>query len=68
LFLEAATLEELWWVIGRQMDYAGYERRHESPGYRSLMEYLIGEGVILKMLVEKRAKSGSALGAQAQGR
>lgn len=37
--LEAATLEDLEWVIERQMDYYNYERRHSSFGYRSLMEY-----------------------------
>jgi transposase InsO family protein len=60
LLLEAATLEELWWVIRRQMDYYNYERRHSSFGYRSPMEYLTGEGIIAKMLVERGVKSGSA--------
>jgi hypothetical protein len=32
LFLEAASLEELEWVIGRQMEYYNFERRHSSLG------------------------------------
>jgi len=64
LLLEAATLEELWWVIGRQVDYYNYERRHSSFGYRSPMEYLTGEGLIAnnKILVKREVKSGSVYG------
>jgi len=40
LFLEGATLEELWWGIGRQMDYYTYECRHSRLGYQSPWEYL----------------------------
>jgi hypothetical protein len=65
LFLEAASLEELEWVIGRQMEYYNFERRHSSLGYRSPVEYLVSEGFIPESLAENRAKSGSALGAQA---
>lgn len=60
LFLEAATLEELEWVIGKQMDYYNSDRRHSSLGYRSPMEYLTSEGIITKMLVERGVKSGFA--------
>jgi hypothetical protein len=53
-------LEELRWVIGRQMDYAGYEHRHSRLGYRSPMEYFPGEGIIAKVLVDRGVKSGFA--------
>ena len=43
LFLDAATLEELEWVIRRQMKYYDCERRHSRLGYRSPMEYLVNE-------------------------
>jgi len=39
VFLEAATLKELEWVIARQMKYYNCERRHSSLGCRSLVEY-----------------------------
>ena len=65
LFLDTATLEELEWVIGRQINYAGCERRHSSLDYRSPMEYLISNGIVPKTLAENGAKSGSAPGAQA---
>lgn len=64
LFLEAASLEELEWVIGQQMDYYNNERRHSSLGYRSPMEYLVSEGFIPKTLVENGRESGSVSGAQ----
>ena len=41
LFLDAASLEELEWVIGRQINYAGCERRHSRLDHRSPMEYFI---------------------------
>jgi len=59
LFLEASTLEELEWVIERQVNYAGCERRHSRLAYRSPVEYLISEGFIPETLVESRGKSGS---------
>ena len=40
LFLEAATLEELEWVIGKQMGYYNNEHRHSRLEYRSPVEYL----------------------------
>ena len=60
LFLEASTLEDLEWVIGRQMNYYNCERRHSSLDYRSPMEYLISAGFIPETLVESGGKSGSA--------
>ena len=60
LFLDAATLEELEWVIGRQINYAGCERRHSSLDYRLPMEYLISAEFIPETLVESGVKSGSA--------
>ena len=68
LFFEAATLEELEWVIGRQMDYYNNERRHSSLGYRSPMEYLTSEVILLKTLAEIGLASGSVSGAQATPR
>ena len=65
LFFEAATLEELEWVIGRQMDYYNNERRHSSLGYRSPMEYLTSEVILPKTLAEIGLASGSVSGAQA---
>jgi hypothetical protein len=53
-------LEGLWWVIGKQMDYYNYERRHQRLDYRSPWEYLISEGFILETLAEKGVKSGFA--------
>ena len=32
MFLDAATLEELEWVIGRQINYYNCERRHSCNG------------------------------------
>ncbi|MBW1936492.1 MAG: transposase [Deltaproteobacteria bacterium] len=53
LFLDAATLEELEWVIGRQMNYYNCERRHSSLDYR---------GIAPKTLAENGVRSGSAPG------
>jgi len=66
LFLEAATLEELEWVIGNQVKYYNHERRHSRLDHRSPMEYLINKGFIPETLAENRVKSGSAPGAQVQ--
>ena len=65
LFLEAATFEELEWVIGKQMGYYNNERRHSRLEYRSPVEYLTSVGVIPKTLAEIGLKSGSVSGAQA---
>jgi putative transposase len=65
LFLDAATFEELEWVVGRQMGYYNNGRRHSRLGYRPPVEYLKSEGFIPETLAEKEAKSGSATGAQA---
>ena len=65
LFLEAATFEELEWVIGKQMGYYNNERRHSRLEYRSPVEYLTSVGFIPKTLVEIGPKSGSGSGAQA---
>jgi len=43
LFLEAATLEELEWVIENQVNYYNHERRHSRLDYRSPMEYLVND-------------------------
>ena len=48
LFLDAASLEELEWVIGRQINYAGCERRHSRLDHRSPMEYFKCKGLFLK--------------------
>ena len=66
LFIEAATLEELEWVIGRQMNYYNHDRRHSRLGYRSPMEYLVSEGFVPRTLAENGCQSGSASGAQVQ--
>ncbi|HHE48168.1 MAG TPA: IS3 family transposase, partial [Candidatus Acetothermia bacterium] len=41
LFLDAASLEQLEWVNGRQINYAGCERRHSRLDHRSRKEYFI---------------------------
>jgi len=64
LFLDAATFEELEWVIGKQIWYYNHERRHSRLGYRPPLEYLVTEGFIPGTLAETGAKSGSAFGAQ----
>jgi len=66
LFLEAATFEELEWVIGKQIWYYNHERRHSRLGYRPPLEYLVTEGFIPETLAETGAKKGSAFGAQVQ--
>ena len=48
LFLDAATFEELEWVIGRQMGYYNLERRHSRLDYQSPLGYLISEGFVPK--------------------
>ncbi|MGY4706907.1 IS3 family transposase [Candidatus Bipolaricaulota sp. J31] len=58
-------MEELEWVIEKQIDYYNCKRWHSRLGYRSPLECLESEGFISKKLVEKGAKSGSASGAQA---
>ncbi|MFZ2349305.1 MAG: DDE-type integrase/transposase/recombinase [Candidatus Bipolaricaulis anaerobius] len=73
LLSEAATLEELEWVIDRQMLYYNQERRHSGLGYRAPMAYLEDEGIHPegihpKVLVEIGPRSGSVLGAQVRGR
>ena len=64
LFLEAATFEELGWVIGQQMDYYNNERRHSRLGYRWPMECLVSEVFVPRTLAENGCQSGSASGAQ----
>ena len=68
LGLDAATLEELEWVIGRQMGYYNNERRHSRLEYRSPVGYLTSVGFIPKTLAEIGLESGSVSGAQALGR
>ena len=62
------TLEELEWVIGKQMGYYNNERRHSRLEYRSPVEYLTSVGFIPKMLVEIGLESGSVSGTQAPER
>ena len=64
LLSEAATLEELEWVIERQMTYYNEERRHSALGYRSPVEYLEEQGIRPGVLVETGSRSGSVSGAQ----
>ena len=66
MFLEAATLEELEWVIGKQMGYYNNERRHSRLEYRSPVEYLTSVGFIPKTLAEIDLESGSVSRAQAR--
>jgi len=66
LFLEAATLEELEWVIEKQMGYYNNERRHSRLEYRSPVEYLASVGFIPKTLAEIGLESGSVSEAQAR--
>jgi len=65
LFLEAATFEELEWVIGKQVGYYNNERRHSRLEYWSPVEYLTRVGFIPKTLAENGRESGSVSGAQA---
>ncbi len=64
LLSEAATLEELEWVIDRQMLYYNQERRHSGLDYRAPMAYLEDQGIHPKVLVEIGPRSGSVSGAQ----
>jgi len=64
LSLEAAMLEELEWMIGRQMRYYNRECRHSSLGYQLSMAYLVNEGIVPKVLPKNVGKTGSAPGAQ----
>ena len=64
LLSEAATLEELEWVIDRQMRYYNTERRHSGLGYRAPVVYLKEVGIHPRVLVETGPPSGSVLGAQ----
>jgi len=66
LLSEAATLEELEWVIDRQMRYYNTERRHSRLDYRAPVAYLNEEGIHPRVLVETGPRSGSVLGAQIQ--
>jgi len=64
LFLDAATFEELEWVIWKQIWHYNHERRHSRLGYRPPLEFLVIEGFIPETLAETGAKSGSTFGAQ----
>ena len=64
LLSEAATLEELEWVIDRQMRYYNTERRHSGLGYRAPVVYLKEAGIHPRVLVETSPRSGSVLGTQ----
>jgi transposase InsO family protein len=64
LLSEAATLEELEWVIERQMRYYNTERRHSGVGYVPPVEYLRARGIHPRVLAETGPRSGSVLGAQ----
>ena len=59
-------MEELEWVIGKQMGYYNNERRHSRLEYRSPVEYLTSVGVIPKTLAEIGLGSGSVSRAQAR--
>ena len=54
-------------MIGKQMGYYNYERRHSRLEYRSPVGYLTSVGFIPKTLAEISLESGSASGAQARG-
>ena len=58
-------MEELEWVIGKQMGYYNNERRHSRLEYRSPVEYLTSVGFIPKTLAEIGLESGSVSGTQA---
>jgi len=64
LLSEAATWEELEWVIERQMRYYNTKRRHSGLDYRAPVAYLKEEGIHPRVLVEIGPRSGSVLGAQ----
>ncbi len=65
LLSEAGTLEELEWVIKRQMRYYNTKRRHSGVGYVPPVEYLRSQGIHPWALVETGPRSGSVSGAQA---
>ena len=52
MFLEAATFEELEWVIGKRMGYYNNERRRSRLEYRSPVEYLASVEFIPKTLLQ----------------
>jgi hypothetical protein len=64
LLSEAATLEEVEWVIDRQMAYYNRERRHSGLDYRAPLTYLEEQGIHPRVLVETGPPSGSVSGAQ----
>jgi hypothetical protein len=64
LLSEAATLEELEWVIDWQMRYYNERRRHSGMGYMAPVEYLRRQGIHPRVLVETGPRSGSVSGAQ----
>ena len=68
LLCEAASLEELEWVVERQMRYYNERRRHSGVGYMAPVEYLRRQGIHPRVLVETGPPSGSVSGAQVQGR
>ncbi|MBC7093306.1 hypothetical protein H5T53_04810 [Candidatus Bipolaricaulota bacterium] len=55
-------MEELEWVIERQMVYYNTERRHSGLGYRAPVVYLRQEGIHPRVLVETGPRSGSVSG------
>jgi hypothetical protein len=54
LLSEAATLEELEWVIDRQMAYSNRERRHSGLDYRVPLTYLEEAGIHPRLLSRNR--------------
>jgi len=64
LLSEAVTLEELEWVIDRQMRYYNTERKHSGLGYRAPVAYLEEQGIYPRFLVEIGPPSGSVSGTQ----
>jgi len=66
LFLDAATLEELEWLIGKQMEYYNNEHRHLRLEYRPPVECLSGFNP--ETLAEIGLESGSVSEAQARHR
>ena len=64
LLCEAASLEELEWVVERQMRYYNEGRRHSGVGYMPPAEYLRRQGIHPRVLVETGPPSGSVSGAQ----
>jgi len=64
LLCEAASLEELEWVVERQMRYYNERRRHSGVGHMPPVEYLRRKGIHPRVLVETGPQSGSVSGAQ----